>query len=162
MSWYILGAYFSPMLPILTGAKENIAWPGRLLWATVYLFLSVRLVKSGTVQQEKMYKVFFSFHRRHAASLFVNLLSDIILSCMKEIEPFVQSVAKWDMWWGEHRSRAFMNLIGKFYLDLTVLWCLSVVSTTRVRYRKFFVTSMLCASRQLLHWAAPSAAAQWH
>ena len=23
MSWYILGAYFSPMLPILAGAKEN-------------------------------------------------------------------------------------------------------------------------------------------
>lgn len=23
MSWYILGAYFSPLLPILTGAKEN-------------------------------------------------------------------------------------------------------------------------------------------
>lgn len=23
MSWYIMGAYFSPMLPILIGAKEN-------------------------------------------------------------------------------------------------------------------------------------------
>lgn len=23
MSWYILGAYFSPLLPILTRAKEN-------------------------------------------------------------------------------------------------------------------------------------------
>ncbi len=49
-----------------------------------------------------------------------------------------------------------MNL-RKFYLDLTLLWCLSVVSVARVRYRKCPVTSMVCASRQPLHWAAPSA-----
>lgn len=140
--------------------KHCLAWTATL--SDCLPFSISALGEKWNCTARKMYKVFFSFHRRHAASLFVNLLSDIILSCVKEIEPFVQSVAKWDMWWGEHRSRAFMNLIGKFYLDLTVLWCLSVVSTTRVRYRKFFVTSMLCASRQLLHWAAPSAAAQWH
>lgn len=69
---------------------------------------------------------------------------------------------QWGIQWGGNRSRGFMNLIRKFYLDLTLLWCLSVVSATRVRYRKCFVTSMVCASRQPLHWAAPSAGAQWH
>lgn len=37
----------------------------------------------------------------------------------KEIKPFVQSAAELDITYDD-QSRAFMNLIGKFYLDLTL------------------------------------------
>lgn len=83
------------------------------------------------------------------------------LSWTKQIKTFVQSAAQPVTLWGD-RFRGFMSLIRKFHLDLTLLWCPTVVSITWVRYRKCRVTSVVSASRQPLHWTAPCTAAQWH
>lgn len=57
-----------------------------------------------------------------------------------------------------------MNSVIKFYLGLTLLWCLTVGFSTTVKltFRKCFGISVVCALRQPLHWAGPGTGAQWH
>ena len=178
------------MLPILTGAKENTfsCWTATLSYST-FLYQN-----TSWKAQEKCVKSSFPRKHTASISLIcwatcfcTNILGCLFkkikwdlpctlnifvwtsphlcwghktcLRCMNELVAFVQSV------WGENRSRGVYELNKRVlsWFD-TSLWCLSVVSTTRVRlrYRKCFVTSVVCASRQPLHWAAPSAGAQWH
>ena len=67
MSWYILGAYFSSMLPILTGAKENTLLDLNC-YLSYYLSLSMQLVKNS----RKMCKVFYSTQETYCQP-FINL-----------------------------------------------------------------------------------------
>lgn len=183
MSWYILG-------PFIHGTRsdwsqqKHFAW----LWPALYCFpvstlgekLGYKVLFSRQEAQcqpfvnlfckmfaqkplclLKRIKTGFVTNPEHCfwVNFFPPLLTTLeILCCMKEIKAIVQSWPERYIPSGENCSRSFSSFI--------LLWhhLMAVVSTTRVwlRFRKCFVTSMVCASRQLLHWAAPSAIAQWH
>lgn len=59
MSWYILGAYFSPLLPILTGAKENTLLGLHCYPELLSTFPYQHTVKWNSTAR-KMYRILFS------------------------------------------------------------------------------------------------------
>lgn len=79
MSCYILGAYFSPMLPIVTGAKENTLLGLHSATLNYSLPFPIRTIgEKWNFTARKCVKSSFP-HRKHTASIFADLLCSVFL-----------------------------------------------------------------------------------
>lgn len=110
--------------------QETYCQPFCCLWATCFCFFwnnFVRLFK-------KIWRGICHNHVKSLAKILLTSAEDSrnVSAVQRKSSLLCNQWLSGDIWWGDC-SRGFMNLIRKFYLDLTLLWCLSVVSTSRVR-----------------------------